>query len=460
MKKFLNFCSKNKMFLGLGIISILLFLTQLWQPIEWVSAVMIFAFAIICSVSEVFCLNMFLMAFSGVGFQFIVGIVSGLVSLLIKYIIDLKNKKKKVFKLPLILSAIILIVYSVFNYGVDYEGVTFGLMIIYIIALVYFVFVFKKEIDISKCFTYLLCGLVVSVALSVVSLPFDSFNKELYHFDGTYKRFHLLTFHMNNLSIHSMFLIAYSIYSIFNKKRKLWIDIVSIVVALALGIATMSKAFLLITALCLVYLVVCLIEKFKKRSIKYILCLAGVVIVALIVGWRFIDNILNRFFLYFKEGSILNMLTTGRADIWKGYLKEWTSSPAKIFFGVGMFTKQPMFSSAHNVWIFLLHRFGLVGICLIAFLVYAYIKESDSKFKISLYNVLVFGLWFIVSIEENVLSDQFAIYLMFGIILMLKNKNNEETNQTIDETSVCLVDNNKKIEDNKNIENAKILDEK
>lgn len=460
MRKFLNFCLKNKMWFGLGIISVLLFLTQIWQPVEWVSAVVIFVFAIFCSVSEVFCLNMFLMAFSGIGFQFIVGIGSCLVSLLIKYIIDLKNKKKKVFKLPLIISAVILIVYSVFNYGVDYEGVTFGLMTIYIIALVYFVFVFRKDIEISKCFNFLLLGLVISVALSVVSLPFNSFEKELYHFDGTYKRFHLLTFHMNNLSIHSMFLIAYSIYSLFNRKRKVWIDAVSIVVAIALGIATMSKAFLLITALCLMYSIICLIVKFKKKSVKYILCLAGVVVVALIIGWRFVDNILNRFFLYFKEGSVLNMLTTGRADIWKGYLKEWTSTPAKIFFGVGIFTKQPMFSSAHNVWIFLLHRFGLVGICLISFLIFAYIKESDSKFKMSLYNVIIFGLWFIVSIEENVLSDQFAIYLMLGIILMIQDKIQEKTNQTIDETSVCLVDNNKKIEDNKNIENAKILDEK
>ena len=180
-----------------------------------------------------------------------------------------------------------------------------------------------------------------------------------------------------------------------------------------------------------------------------------IVCAAILIGEKYVSTILDRFFLYFKEGSMLNMLTTGRVDVWKGYLKVWRSSPATILFGVGMFSKQPMFSSAHNVWIFLLHRFGLVGIVFIALLIWAYIKESDSKFKISLYNVLVFGLWIVVAIEENVLSDQFAIYLLFGIILMLKNKNNEETNQTIDETSVCFVDNNQKIEDNKIVKNTK-----
>lgn len=456
MAKFKEFFLKHRMLIGLFIISVLLFLTQIFKPVEWVSAVVIFAFAISCSVSEIFCFNLFLMAFSGVGFQFVVGIGSCVFSLLVKYVIMVVKKQKNIYKLPLAVSVVLLLVFSLYNYGINKEGVEIGLMFIYVIVLIYFVFVFKNEIDISKCFNYLLLGFVISIILSIASLPIDSFKKELYFDDNIYKRFNLFTHHMNNLSIQSMFMLSYAIYSLINRKRKLWIDVVSIVVALSLGISTMSKAFFLITCLMLVYVAVVLIVKFKTKSLIYVCGLFGVVAIALIVGWKYVQIIIDRFFLYFKEGSMLNMFTTGRVDIWKCYLNEWRSTPAKILFGVGLFTKQPMVSSAHNVFIFLLHRFGLVGFALLILLIATYIKNSNSKLKIHLFNVLLFVLWFVIALEENVLSDQFAIYLLFGIMLMFKPKNDEKDIHLPEKREVTLVDNNEKIEDNKIVKKRKV----
>ena len=98
---------------------------------------------------------------------------------------------------------------------------------------------------------------------------------------------------------------------------------------------------------------------------------------------------------------------------------------------------------------------------MICLLVISYFKNKESAFKINLFNVVVFALWFVVALEENVLSDQFAIYLMFGIILMLAKKPTTETEEPVEETDLSLaegavlVDNAQKFEDNKIVKKSK-----
>lgn len=425
MQKLKEFCLKNKMYLGLGVVTALLFFCEVWAPLQWISSVAIVLFALTCSVKQLFYFSFYLFAFTGVGYQFVLGITTCLLVMVIKYFIQVAKGEKQVYRKPIILTGIILLVWSCISYENSFDGYAMGGMIAYVVAMAYIVFVYHKEINISKCFTYSLAAFVISFGLAALSLLFPTFKQELFFFDGTYYRLVLLTLHMNNLAIHMMFQIAFSIYSLFNRKRKIWIDVFAILFTLYVGLATKSKAFLLVLCVFVLYVIICLIAKFKKKSIIYIAIMAAILALAVIFGWWYLKAIIDRFFIYFKGTDLFNVLTTGRADIWEFYFKDWKSTPSKIFFGIGIFSADPHFYGTHNVALFILHRFGLVGIVLIAGLIYYYFKEGSKAgegLSLNLYSCLILIAWLIISLEETVLSDQFILYLYFGLTLLLKDK--------------------------------------
>ena len=428
MQKLKNFCIKNKMYLGLGVISLLLFFCEVWAPLQWISSIAIVLFALICSVKQLFYFSFYLFAFTGIGYQFVMGITTCLIAMVVKYFIQVAKSEKQIYRRPIILSAIILIVWSCISYQKSFDGYAMGGMIVYVISMAYILFVYHKEVNISKCFTYSLVAFVISFGFAMLSRVFPNFNQEIIHFDLTYYRLKLFTLHMNNLAIHMMFQIAFSIYSLFNRKRKVWIDVFAILFSLYVGLATKSKAFLLIMCVFVLYAIICLIAKFKKKSIIYIAIMAAILALAVIFGWEYLRKIIDRFFTYvgyFENREFLNILTTGRADIWEFYINDWKSSPSKIFFGIGIFSADPYHYGTHNVALFLLHRFGLVGIVLIAGLIYYYFKEglnAGEKLSLNLYSCLILIAWCLISLEETVLSDQFILYLYFGLTLLLKDK--------------------------------------
>ena len=415
------------MWLGIGVVSLLIFLSCIWSFFEWISIASIIAFALVCTVTEAFCLNFFLFAFSGVGLNFIVGIIATLVSVLIRYIIDVVKKRKKIFKWPLLVTALIIFIYSFVGKIKNYAGFEAGMMIIYVFALAYFVFVYHKEINIAKCFNFALLGFVIAAGISGLIILFDV-EYEIFIYDGKYDRLKLLSYHMNNISIHCVFQVVYSIYSLLNKKRRIWIDICAIIFSLILGVLTLSKAFLLMIAFVVIYAVICMIVKFKKRAIIPFFVTCGICVFLIVVGWSYISSIIDRFFITYSDASLFSMITSGRMEIWNTYRAHIKSSLKNTFIGVGLFANDLYNQLPHSIPLFLLYRFGVVGIVLIGVLVASYIFESKSKLKFTLFNCLLLIVWLLFSLEEIVLSDQFAIYLYISFILLVKDScqtNNE-----------------------------------
>ena len=108
--------------------------------------------------------------------------------------------------------------------------------------------------------------------------------------------------------------------------------------------------------------------KLKKKSIKYLVMFAGLVVVLCIVGKSYLLDIYDRLFLYNNGDSFWNEILNGRVDIWKTYLNDFKSSWLNILFGVGLFRPNLAFDP-HNAYIFVLHRFGVVGILAILVLI-------------------------------------------------------------------------------------------
>lgn len=397
---------------------------------------------------------MYLELYTGLYAQYVIGIGAGLLALIVRYIVEVKRGKKRLFKVPLILTTVLVILYSCINYSFNTDGFYSGMNFIYMFYLVYFVFIYHREIKISRCFNYLLIGMLVTAGLSALACLFDNFLIKVSHFDGVYPRVNLFTMHVNFLSMLCLFEIGYSIYSLFHKKRHWVLDVFAIIVSAVLGLLTLSKAFVIIVVGFILYSIICLIIRFKLKSI--LLC--GVVVLILgVFSFAFktyLSDIFSRFTLYFEDQSMLSQITTGRSGIWADYIDEIFSTPQKAMFGVGLFTTDFYSAGPHNSGIFLLYRFGVVGVILIFVLIASYIRGGKPWFKIRFNNCLMFLTWLFLALEEVVISDKFLIFLLFALIIMFKEQADPEGYRKVVEESQKqeMLKISKKKTKNKNIE--------
>ena len=423
LQKLKEFCVKYRMALGLGVMTILLFFCNLWFPMWLISGAFILAFMFTCSVAENFAVIMYLELYSGLYGQYVIGIGAGLLALIVRYIIEVKKGTKKLYKFPLIITSAIAVIGSCINYSFNTLGFYSGASFIYMLYLIYFVYIYYKEIDIAKCFNYLLLGMIVTTGLGIIAHQIPTFAISMSYFDSNYHRLKLFTMHMNFLSMLCVFEVVYSIYSLFHRKRPVWLDIFAILVSVILGLLTLSKAFVLLMIFFILYSIVCLIIKFKIKSIIYIMAIGSVLGILCLCFQSYLADIYSRFFIYINFGtSLVSQITTGRSGIWWMYWTEISSSPLKLLFGVGFFSTDIVDIGPHNVPIFLLYRFGIVGILALIVLFASYIKLGKPWYKIRLDNFLMSFTWLILSLEEVVLSDKYLFFLIFGIIMMMKEQ--------------------------------------
>ena len=168
---------------------------------------------------------------------------------------------KKFFAVPFCITTLIVAIFSIIHYQIDYLGFQQGAIVIAFLYVSYFVFVYKNRIDADKSFKFLIFGTTTSIVLGAFSLLFKNFGCSMFYFDGIYNRLQLFCYYPNHLAILCVFMISYLIYSIINKKGNLWFDLFATAMCLALGVATYSKAFLLLCVILFAYVCLFLISK-------------------------------------------------------------------------------------------------------------------------------------------------------------------------------------------------------
>ena len=218
LQKIKNFCLKYKLVIAMAITSVLIFLNLIDESLEWLSIALIILMAFSMNVQEAFCYSLFLSAFSRVGLNFIVGMVACAVSVLGRYIFDLVKKRKTAYIRPLVMTLALLLMYIFTDTKFTSSGIVMGLMIIYILGFVYLFFVYSKEVNVSRCFNAVLTGFIVAAALGGLSY-ICGLKIELFEFDGEINRLQLLSYKINNITVHVSVQIAYAIYSIFKDDK-------------------------------------------------------------------------------------------------------------------------------------------------------------------------------------------------------------------------------------------------
>ena len=448
----------------LAISTLVLVISAFWNPALYIAVGFVIISYIFSKVEDICSGTFYFMLYSGITIFFMSVAVSAILVLFGKYIYDACKGRVKVYKYILILTTAISVIFSLIHYQIDGNGVFLGLYVIAILYFTYVIFCYHKELSFKRMFKYLFIGFIASMFITLVLALIPSakvtrlidgqfievnIKTKMFLVFNNYYRLELLTYHPNYLSIHSLMLISYGIYSLINYKQTkddLIMNIAMIAVPTIAGFLTLSKAFYILFIVVLIYVIIYFIYKYKSKSLIYIIpLLVGVVALFLIFRGQ-IQTTIGRL-LPNEDGNDLNDMTTGRLDIWKNYLNDLISSPLKILFGEGLFTGF-IGMGPHNFYLFILFKFGIVGALMLAGLVVLYVLAYDGKLLFSFKRILPLAIFLIYSIQESE-DDERIIFLVVTLILMFL--------VTIDDKNLSNVQLNEKMEAankvNKNVDN-------
>ena len=437
LSKIKTFYLKNKLVIGLAILLPLILSCNYVIEVCYALLPLVLLFFATCSFKEKMCCMFFFMAFSSVSPFFTGMLVSFILTTFLQYIIDLKNKSKPVYKIPLLLSLIIFVLFTTVFYKVNIWGFYNWALGTGLLFGGYLIFVYRQEIDIKLSFYFLMVGLVLSAILSGIVYVANIEGYEVLPFDGVYHRARFFTKHTNHLSMFSLFSLSYLLTMFASAKVKTFkemfltknsiVHILFFVAISVIGFLTMSKTFLVIYVMLCLYLMVLVILKMKTKSLYIIIpCCLCVVALGFIFN-DFIIKLFNRFTVYYTEGTLLTQILTNRDVVWKKYFALSTSSISRILFGAGMLSKG-IGINPHNVLLYLFFRVGIIGMLLLGTLVWSYVKEAGTKFKVTYKNFLILFVFIVLSMIEMILSDRFFLFLVIGIMLISMQKS--ETQQT------------------------------
>jgi O-Antigen ligase. len=149
------------------------------------------------------------------------------------------------------------------------------------------------------------------------------------------------------------------------------------------GFLSGSKSYILVFLLFVVMFFVVLVRHFGVRVLIWICSVLAISIAAL---YFFNLDIINSVFGRFLNGSgsLLEIITTGRTDIWNMYLNDLFLHPTHFVFGYGAKASyQILFlgEESHNFYINLLFDFGILGTFLYVAYYYSLFKTARFNFK-------------------------------------------------------------------------------
>ncbi len=317
----------------------------------------------------------------------------------VKCLIVLWNfvKKKDIEKFKFIIFGILVfcIYYFVgvyFNKGVSFYYLsvlqTFLIVMIGVMTI--------KQINVIKIYKYYLVMFCFSIVLGVCRYKISALDEVLRFatVDGA-NRFTGLAWDTNFLGLQCCCNIGILVSLLEQKKdNKVFYSICLLFVLLA-GLMTLSKMYILgLGVLFVMWLLT------SKTQMKFKIILLAIIIVGVVLLYFSLpsDNsikvLMNRFVRIFAENESLDKITTGRWDIWKAYITDWSSTPWKILFGSGL--GYPIVSGTvfqcHSVYVEFLYAFGLIGVTLFIVVISACIafgRNSNKNFYANKYDRLV-----------------------------------------------------------------------
>ena len=316
--------------------------------------------------------------------------------------------------------------------------------IFYIIYLpLFYLFItMRKEFNLREALAYMLYGLLLSVTLAGFSLLFEHYNLIVFQLE----RFRAYASNPNYLYTPTIFLTIYYMY-LYLKNNLSHIKFYTIYTVCSLVILTTgSKTGLFFLVLfTIIFIILYLSADFKKRF-KYALILLRIVFVFGLILRNQILTTINR--LFNTNNNLVTSILTNRDQIWLIYLQQWCENPFTFFFGRGIFAAEPFVPierarvASHNLYVFSLYRFGIIGTATFAYCIYLIIKNhKDYKFSFTSFIPM---LWLILQCMcDNVFRPFNIIYIVLAFMAMFESKKEIKSNRQIKKERFEKLKNNK-----------------
>lgn len=236
----------------------------------------------------------------------------------------------------------------------------FGFLLVF-----YCAFLLRNKFRIVEIFRYFYTALIATCLFSVIFIVAHPYDIYSFHQDEfNYFRFKGLTGHENTLYVYALTIIMMGMFFYFKKKIKFGEFIGISIICVILGFLTCSKTFLILILLaCALFF--CFSFKYKpRRFVEYeFIVFAFVFLFGFLAMQANMFTLFDRFFLYFKDGNILNMLTTGRYDIYARFIDMWSANFWTVTFGIG--ANYMLTDYVHCFYLEWLAKFGLIGASLV-----------------------------------------------------------------------------------------------
>lgn len=192
-------------------------------------------------------------------------------------------------------------------------------------------------------------------------------------------RYRALFDNPNVLAMTCEFLLPLLCYFVMSRKSKLY-ELFLIAFVAIIGCLTQSKTFYIILSIVLISLFVWKVRTSTKKTLIITgIVLLGVGLFAIFRTESFI-GVWNRFFGQFEAcksfKDFMNMVTTGRYELWVEYITYmFRSHPWRLFFGYGLGADAISTFSAHNAYLSMFYQLGLIGSSLFIAVIVLICKE-------------------------------------------------------------------------------------
>ena len=285
-------------------------------------------------------------------------------------------------------------------------------MLLILFVLVYFA---KGRIDLKRFTKYFVASIIVSCLISSLGFVTGLINYEVFMWESGVDnvwRFTGIYPHANVLVRTCILGLCLLLINIFKEPKKVTNYILAAVLT-GIGMITGSKSFIFLIAVLAFIVVIYSFVKTKNKKLWWkvfgiSLFALGLLSLALI---PYIKMMYTRFVGFFEDGSVLDMITTGRISIWKKFYNEFLSSPVWILFGKSFMGEIPVEIGIHNTVMALIYQYGLVGTVIFTLFAVIMLKNTtgfSKKFTnyLPIILLLVSGM-----VEDHIFTHFGPLYL-------------------------------------------------
>lgn len=155
--------------------------------------------------------------------------------------------------------------------------------------------------------------------------------------------------------------------------RRLLLGLLSMLL-LYCGLLSASKSFIIITA-CLFLVWVPMLMKRSRHGAHLRLLAGGLCAALILLSFSGVQELLRIMDTRFSYSANVSQLTTGRTDLWHGYLEELSRNIPLLLLGQGYSKTRLDMGASHNTILQGIYQFGLVGFPLLWAWMYSALKK-------------------------------------------------------------------------------------